>query len=276
MIGSPLETAPFDPTEPSSAEILGEWELAIQSMTFEQGMERVLCMFLRDREKAREHICDVWGDNWIQNDTLFMEKAFNKVHRNARFSDWISHYSHNNTVRIVDAENTRWVAVIYPPKFNDRGWPDTRFDKKDSFISVYSDERIISICDVDGETQFHAWHSSGRYPRKEDEFTAIVIECSQFFGLPVLPLRRTQVSIRNTVAMWKKPFVSDLINCPMKNSIDMDIRLFIKDVVPVEFRGGWSGVETWFWNLHFLDRFNPGWRERVRCTGVLWLEREKV
>jgi len=273
MIGSPLEVAPLDPTEPSSAEILGEWELAIRSMTFEQGMERVLCMFLRDRERAREHMEKAWGDNWIQHDTLMMEKYFNAI-----YGTHITHFGYNSTVRVI-AEKGRelFSAVIFPPWFNDRGWPTLRrFDKSTDFMSTHSGSEEIGIYDVDGEFRFNVWDESGRRPKTERDFIDIVIECSQFFGLPVIPFECSNMSIRKAMVLWKKPFISKLVDCPIEDMVNQQIRDFIEGVVPEEFRREWLGAEQWYWRVRFLDGYNPGWRERVRRTGSLWLEQEKA
>jgi hypothetical protein len=275
MIGSPLEVAFFDPTEPSSAEILGEWELAIRSMTFEQGMERVLCMFLRDRERAREHIEGVKGENWIGDDTRAMEDAFNRVHAHmdgmtTRSWTWITHYNYEHTVRVADRKTGRYVAVVFPPMFDERGWPEGEVVRKDiDFLSVYREDGQIFLYTEhrEGCRHFHGWTHS------DSEWNAVVMECSRFFGVPVLPMDHNVDCRLSVIHRWTRPFVRDLADCPkIASDYDGNVTHFIERVIPYEWRKDWHGTVAWSWRIQFLDRYNPGWRERVRRTGSLWME----
>jgi hypothetical protein len=281
MTGSSIEEAPFDPTEPSSAEILGEWELAIQSMTFEQGMDRVLCMFLRDRENARQHyLHEVWADNWIEQDTISMKSAFNDRHRTSTVYSWITNDSMGN-VTVGDIHTNQWVALIFHPNFNERGFPDStiyKINRKVDFLSIYRDERRIHLFSENCETSFSAWTSQGQWPKDEAEWISIVIECSNYLGIPVLPMSLGEDSRTQVVMRWKQGFVVQLSDCPVGRDTwyDRPVIDFIEKVVPKEQRKRNQDVRIWQWGVRFLDIYNPGWRERLKHTGSLWFEQEKV
>jgi len=87
MIGSPLEIAPFDPSEPCSLEILEEWKLWVTTTPQDQVIDRMIWVLLEEKQKIEDETgSKMEGElleivqNWKWFFYLWEERVSQKTH----------------------------------------------------------------------------------------------------------------------------------------------------------------------------------------------------
>jgi len=290
---SPIEEGDFDPLEPTSEELLGEWDLFVQRYGWEQARLRWLAIAVEEREKWRSQ--RPWpmpsseiDDKIYHYDSSFWSriprlKALKEAMRCEDSFKRIAFYEHAGVWIEIDSESHEAVLVVPSPILMDNPpLPDAWANRTDIAMFASNECRFYLLCCGDSFTfVFHpdACNSSSRAKKLESLWASL---CAPILAERGFVLWPDLDATRRLLIHEPSPAISpDEMSSCMNALAHGDVPCFLRRWGDVQSNERFKRYRSTLTPLHDpgevrafmsrLDEIDPPWR--ARWMHPVWRER---